>query len=255
MPPSTGRRSTPSRAVRGGADNPTMDAVIMAGGLGTRLRPLTYAIPKPLLPIGDRPTLEILLVQLARAGVTRAFVSTGYKGELIKSYFGDGHRFGLAIRYVEEKEPLGTAGALCLVRKELTQPFLMVNGDILTRYDFGAFYERHCASGADLTAAAVRHEITIPYGVIRGNGVAIEAVDEKPTESHLVLGGIYAVSPPALVHLPEGGGRVDVPELLTRIIQKGGRVLHQTVDAFWIDVAKMDDFERAREALATWDEV
>jgi NDP-sugar pyrophosphorylase family protein len=232
-----------------------MDAVIMAGGLGTRLRPLTYAIPKPLLPIGDRPILEILLVQLARAGVTRAFISTGYKGDLIKSYFGDGHRFDLAIRYVEEREPLGTAGALCLMREELTQPFLMVNGDILTRYDFGAFYQRHCGSGADLTAAAVRYETIIPYGVIRGNGVAIEAVEEKPTESCLVLGGIYAVSPSALVHLPAGGGRLDVPELIGRIIHQKGRVLHQTIDAYWIDVAKMDDFERAREALATWDKV
>jgi NDP-sugar pyrophosphorylase family protein len=233
-----------------------MNAVIMAGGLGTRLRPLTYAIPKPLLPIGDRPILEILLIQLARAGFARAFVSTGYKGELIKSYFGDGGRFGLAVEYVDEGEPLGTAGALCLIRDQLTAaPFLMVNGDILTRFDFGGFLKGHSESGADFTAAAVRHEVTIPYGVIQGNGAAIEAVVEKPTESRLVLGGIYAVSPSALAHLPAGGGRVDVPDLIGRIIEHGGRVLHQTIDAFWIDVAKMDDFERAREELATWDDL
>lgn len=227
----------------------------MAGGLGTRLRPLTDSIPKPLLPIGDRPILEILLGQLARAGVGRAFISTGYKGDLIKSYFGDGRRFGIAIHYLEEKEPLGTAGALSFVRGELTRPFLLVNGDILTRYDFRAFYDRHLASEADLTAAAVRYEITIPYGVIRGNGVAIEAVDEKPTETHSVLGGIYAVSPPALAHLPAPGGRMDVPELIGRIIRGGGRVMHQKVDAFWIDVAKVEDLERAREAIATWDRI
>jgi NDP-sugar pyrophosphorylase family protein len=231
-----------------------MDAVIMAGGLGTRLRPLTYAIPKPLLPIGDRPILEILLLQLVRQGFTRAIVSTGYKGELIKSYFGDGRRFGLALSYVEEREPLGTAGALCLIRAELAAPFLMVNGDILTRFDFGAFLRRHVEAGADFTAAAVRHEVTIPYGVIQGNGDAIHAVVEKPTESRLVLGGIYAASPSALAHLP-AGGRVDVPDWIGRIIGGGGRVLHQTVDAFWIDVAKMDDFERARQELATWDDL
>lgn len=227
----------------------------MAGGLGTRLRPLTYAIPKPLLPIGDRPILEILLIQLGRAGCTRAFISTGYKGDLIKSYFGDGHRFGLGLRYVDEKEPLGTAGALCLIRDELTAPFVMLNGDILTRFDFGAFYRQHCESGADFTAAAVRHEIQIPYGVIRGNGAAIEAVVEKPVETRLVLGGIYAVSPPALAHLPADVARVDVPELIGRIIGGGGRVMHQTIDAFWIDVAKLDDFERARQELATWDDL
>ncbi len=124
----------------------------MAGGLGTRLRPLTYAIPKPLLPIGERPILEILFRQLTRAGFTRAFVSTGYKGELIKSYFGDGKRLGIEVRYVDEKEPLGTAGALALLRRDLAErPFLMVNGDILTRFDFGAFLTKHAASGAELT--------------------------------------------------------------------------------------------------------
>ncbi len=237
------------------ADRVTMHAVIMAGGLGTRLRPLTYAIPKPLLPIGDRPILEILLTQLARGGFRQVFISTGYKGDLIKSYFGDGHRFGLVLRYVEEKEPLGTAGALGLVRDELTQPFLMVNGDILTRFDFGAFIARHAESGAELTAAAVRHEITIPYGVIRSNGETIAEVVEKPTETRLVLGGIYAMSPPALRHLPPAGERVDVPELIGRAIRGGGKVLYQPIDAFWMDVAKMDDFERARQELATWDDV
>ena len=227
----------------------------MAGGLGTRLRPLTYAIPKPLLPIGDRPILEILLIQLARAGFARVHVSTGYKGELIKSYFGDGHRFGLALEYVEEREPLGTAGALGLIRKKLAAPFLMVNGDILTRFEFGGFLTRHAASGAEFTAAAVRHEITIPYGVIRGNGEAIDEVVEKPTETRLVLGGIYAASPAALAHLPPAGGRVDVPELIARIIAAGGRVRHEPIDAFWMDVAKMDDFERARAEVATWDDV
>jgi NDP-sugar pyrophosphorylase family protein len=233
-----------------------MDAVIMAGGLGTRLRPLTYAIPKPLLPIGDRPILEILLRQLVRAGFGRAFISTGYKGELIKSYFGDGRRLGIEIRYVEEQEPLGTAGALALLRPDLARaPFLMLNGDILTRFDFGAFVARHAASGADLTAAAVRYQVTIPYGVIRGNGTTIDAVDEKPTESYLVLGGIYALAPSVLDLLPATPGRVDVPELIQGIIARGGRVEQQAIDTFWIDVAKLDDFERARQEVETWDDV
>jgi NDP-sugar pyrophosphorylase family protein len=233
-----------------------MDAVIMAGGLGTRLRPLTYAIPKPLLPIGDRPILEILIRQLQRAGFSRAFISTGYKGELIKSYFGDGRRLGLELQYVDEKVPLGTAGALALLRTELSPaPFLMVNGDILTRFDFGAFLARHAQSGADLTAAAVRHQVTIPYGVIRGNGVTIDAVDEKPTESYLVLGGIYALAPSVLALLPAAPERVDVPELIQRVIARGGRVERQAIETFWIDVAKLDDFERARQEVETWNDL
>ena len=228
----------------------------MAGGLGTRLRPLTYAIPKPLLPIGERPILEILFRQLKRAGFTRAFVSTGYKGELIKSYFGDGKRLGIEVRYVEEKEPLGTAGALALLRRDLAdRPFLMVNGDVLTRFDFGAFLSKHAASGAELTVAAVRHEVTIPYGVIRGNGVAIDSVIEKPTERYLVLAGIYALSPKVLAHVAEVPAKLDMPTLIQRIVESGGRVERETIEAFWIDVAKLDDFEQARAEVETWNDL
>ncbi len=231
-----------------------MDAVIMAGGLGTRLRPLTYAIPKPLIPIGDKPILEILLGQLKRAGLERAFVSTGYKSELIRSYFGDGSRFGVDIHYVVETEPLGTAGALALIRDQLTTPFVMLNGDILTRLDFAAFYQAHVAAGADMTAAAARHEVQIPYGVIQANGNTIERVVEKPTEAHSILAGIYALSPSALTHLP-AAGRFDIPDLIRAILKSGGSVRRHEIDAFWLDVGKMDDFEAALKAVESWEDL
>jgi NDP-sugar pyrophosphorylase family protein len=231
-----------------------MKALLMAGGLGTRLRPLTYAIPKPLIPIGDRPILEILLRQLQRAGLTDAILSTGYKAELIRSYFGDGSRLGVGLSYVVEEEPLGTAGALRLVRDRLTEPFLMINGDILTRLDFGAFYREHVVSGALLTAAAARYETRIPYGVIRGDGAAIEEVEEKPVEVRHILAGIYAVSPAALDHLPDGT-RVDMPDLIRAVRAAGGTVRRHDLDVFWLDVGAVADLEAANQAVASWPDV
>jgi NDP-sugar pyrophosphorylase family protein len=231
-----------------------MDAVIMAGGLGTRLRPLTYAIPKPLIPIGDKPILEILLGQFKRAGLERAFIAVGYKSELIRSYFGDGKRLGVDIRYVVEAEPLGTAGALNLMRDELTRPFLMINGDILTRLDFAALYREHVESGADMTAVAAQHEVQIAYGVIESNGARVERVVEKPTHRHPILAGIYALDPRALERLP-AAGRCDVPDLIHAIIETGGTVRRHDLDAFWLDVGRMDDFEAALQAVESWEDV
>lgn len=231
-----------------------MKAILMAGGLGTRLRPLTYSIPKPLLPIGDRPILEILLRQLQRGGLTEAVLSTGYKAELIRSYFGDGRRLGIRISYVVEPEPLGTAGALRLVGERFDEPFLMVNGDILTRLDFAAFHREHVAGGALLTAAAARYETRIPYGVIRGNGADIEDVLEKPVETRPILAGIYAVSPAALAFLP-AGARVDMPDFIRAVRAGGGAVRRHDIDAFWLDVGAMSDLETAIQAVASWSDV
>jgi NDP-sugar pyrophosphorylase family protein len=231
-----------------------MDAVIMAGGFGKRLRPLTYAIPKPLIPIGDKPILEILLGQLKRAGLERAFIATGYRSELIQSYFGDGKRFGVTIEYVEESEPLGTAGALNLIRARLTDPFLMLNGDLLTRLAFDELYRTHVERGALLTAGAASYQIDIPYGVIESNGSAIDRVVEKPTESYLILAGIYALSPAALDHMPESGP-CDTPDLIRSILAAGGQVDYYKIDAFWMDVGKMDDFEVARKVVETWEDI
>jgi NDP-sugar pyrophosphorylase family protein len=228
-----------------------MNAVIMAGGLGTRLRPLTYAIPKPLIPIGDKPILEILLGQLQRAGFQRAIISTGYKAELIRSYFADGARLGIDIRYVVEQEPLGTAGALNLMRDQLDEPFIMVNGDILTRLDFAALLAGHAESGADMTAVAAQHQTQIPYGVIESNGSRVERVVEKPTHTHPILAGIYALSPSALDRLPESG-RFDVPDLIHKVIETGGTVRRHEMEAFWLDVGRMDDFEAALEVVQSW---
>lgn len=226
----------------------------MAGGLGTRLRPLTYAIPKPLIPIGDKPILEILLGQLARSGLSQATLCTGYKGELIRSYFGDGSRLGVPIRYVHEPEPLGTAGALRLIEEAFTEPFLLINGDILTRLDFASFFSEHVRQGSELTAAVSEYRVRIPYGVVEENGSRILGVIEKPSETRSVLAGIYAVSPSALSCLPRAG-RADMPDWIRALIAEGRHVRRHALDAFWMDVGGMEDFETALKAVQSWGDV
>lgn len=228
-----------------------MDAVVMAGGKGTRLRPLTYAIPKPLLPVGERPILEILLSQLKRSGFDTAYISIGYKGDLIRSYVGDGSRMGLAVEYIEEREALGTAGALALVRDRLTQPFLMVNGDILTKLDFSRFYQYHLNEGAVMTVGGIEYSVQIPFGVIENDNGLVRGIREKPTESYLVAGGIYALSPDALAGIGSAE-RLDVPDLMSGLVRDGKKVLTYKITEPWLDVGKMSDYEKATQEVSSW---
>jgi len=228
-----------------------MEAVVMAGGKGTRLRPLTYAIPKPLLPVGERPIMEILLLRLRKCGFRHAYVSIGYKGDLIRSYFGDGSRLGLSIDYVEEKEALGTAGALSLVKDRLESPFLVVNGDILTKLDFSRFYEFHLAEGAQMTVGGIEYRIQIPFGVIENDDGVVRGIAEKPTASYLVAGGIYALSPEAIAGL-RPGERIDIPELMSSLVKRGKKVVTYKITDPWLDVGKMSDYEKAAKEVASW---
>jgi NDP-sugar pyrophosphorylase family protein len=143
-----------------------MNAVVMCGGLGTRLRPLTYAIPKPLLPVGEKPILELIIESLREHGIREIILSVGYRAELIETYFGDGSGFRVEISYIREREPLGTAGALRLVGERVSDDFLMLNGDLLTRLDFRQMVAAHREQGADLTIGTRTHSVQIPYGVV-----------------------------------------------------------------------------------------
>jgi NDP-sugar pyrophosphorylase family protein len=228
-----------------------MEALVMAGGKGKRLRPLTYAIPKPLLPIGERPILEILLAQLKASGFTAVYISTGYKAELIRSYFGDGSRVGLAIEYVHEPEELGTAGALALIKDKLTRPFLMVNGDVLTKLDYRRFFDFHVSEAAAMTVGGVDYRVKIPFGVIESENGVVSGVTEKPTADYLVAAGIYALNPEALDSMSEPV-RVDVPDLMMRLVKEGKKVLTYRITDPWLDVGKLSDYERASEEVASW---
>lgn len=228
-----------------------MRAIVMAGGRGTRMLPYTTVLPKPLLPVGDRPVLAILLEQLAAAGATRIDICVGYLGELIRAYLaetppavGDAE-----LAFHTEKEPLGTAGALRELEALDDEPFLSLNGDVLTSLDFGALMEDHRASGAALTVAVQAQDTPIASGVLELNGDGrVAAYVEKPTLTHLVSLGIYALDPRALTHLP--AGRVDIPMLVEALLAAGEPVHAHRFDGDWFDIGTIGEHEEATRALA-----
>jgi NDP-sugar pyrophosphorylase family protein len=201
-------------------------AIIMAGGEGARLRPYTAILPKPLMPIGDRPVLDIVIRQLRAAGVERVTLATGYLAELIEAFFGDGRSYGIAIDYFREREPLGTVGALALVGG-LDESFLVMNGDVLTDMDYAAMLEQHVASGAVVTVATTRRQVDISLGVMEFDDPdapqRVTSYVEKPTLSYEVSMGVYCFHPRVLEHL-EAGARLDFPDLILRLLDAGEHV-------------------------------
>lgn len=221
-----------------------MRAVVMAGGQGARMRPYTTVLPKPLLPVGDRPILAILLEQLAAAGVTHIDLCLGYLGELVRAYLSDAPLAIDGTRLVlhTEREPLGTAGALRHV-PGLDEPFLALNGDVLAAFDFAALMAGHRAAGATLTIATQIRETTIGAGVLELDGDAVTAYAEKPVLRHVVSLGVYVLDPRALAHLPAGA--VDVPALATALLTAGEPVRRHHYDGPWFDIGTREDHERA----------
>jgi dTDP-glucose pyrophosphorylase len=222
-------------------------AVVMAGGKGSRLRPITYDIPKPLLPVADKPILEIILEQLLDAGVDSIFVFTHYKAEMIERHFAGNPYPGADIRFVREEEPLGTAGGLRLIRDQLDGPFLMMNADVLTRLSFADLMQVHMRRQAVLTVATKRQEMQVPYGVVESDeGNRIVNFAEKPVVPFSFNIGIYALSPGALDYLPDGRV-VDVTHLIEALVHRRQAVYEYPVDNYWIDIGRLADYERACE--------
>lgn len=226
-----------------------MDAVILAGGLGERLRPLTKIIPKPLLPVGERSVLEITLLGLKRSGVRRVFVALNYQSELFKAFLGDGSRWGVQVECSVEDVPLGTAGPLRLFAPQLRRPFVVINGDILTNLDFRQLVRYHRRMRAWLTV--VTKEIVLPlrYGVVSAEGGYIRRVEEKPNLSAEVVAGIYACSPQVLRYIPERT-YYTMPELIHRLLADGKPVAQFQLQDYWLDIGHMEDYQRAQELYA-----
>ena len=226
-----------------------MQAVILAGGKGTRLRPLSASLPKPLVPVGDYPILEILLRRLAKQGFRDVVLCVGHLAELVMAFCGDGKRWGLKIRYVREEKPLHTAGALRLVRG-LAPHFLVVNGDILTTLDFRALMRRHARRGGWATLAVCPREARIDYGVVRLHGdESLEAYIEKPVIPYLVSMGINVFDRRA-VGLIRRGEHIGIPDFALRI-QKAGKPVHGfRTDAEWLDIGRLEDYEAAQDLFA-----
>lgn len=223
-----------------------MQAVILAGGKGTRLKPYTTSFPKPLMPVGDYPILEIIIRQLARTGFDRVTISTGHLAELIEAYFGNGDRWNLRIEYVREHKPLGTAGALRLIQ-DCEENFLVMNGDVLTTLDYSKLYAAHIEKGVKATIAATNRESKIDFGVLKFNdeGILQEYI-EKPVYSFSVSMGVYVLSKECMSFIGEGEA-LGMPDLFLRLKGAGNRVYCYKNDCYWLDIGRVDDYAKAQE--------
>ncbi len=218
-------------------------ALIMAGGQGMRLRPLTLSSPKPMLPVAGRPILEHVVERLVECGFDQILVATGYQGQRIEDHLQDGRQFGATLRYLREESPLGTAGALALLPEDVDGDLLVMNGDILTTVDFAALAESHAASGADMTVSVREMVEQVEYGVVRVDGEWIQGIDEKPRRSLLVNAGIYVVGPRMRQLAP--GGPFDMTDLIRWGLGERRRVRSYPLREFWLDIGRMADYERA----------
>lgn len=224
-------------------------AIVMAGGYGTRLRPLTDDVPKPMLPVGNRPLLELIVEQLKQAGIRQVNVATHYKGEMIAQHFKNGEAFGVDIRYVKEDQPLGTAGALSLL-EEIDEPLLVMNGDILTRVDFRSMLHFHREHRAELTVGVRQYEFRVPYGVVDTDGVAVTGISEKPVVRQFINAGIYLLSPLVRRLIPIGQP-YDIPDLIERLLKEERTVVCFPIREYWLDIGKADHYDQAKADLAT----
>jgi NDP-sugar pyrophosphorylase family protein len=225
----------------------TRRAVILAGGKGTRLAPYTTVLPKPLMPIGDRAILDVVVRQLAGYGFTDLVFAVGYLAHLIKAVFGDGSSFGVSIDYHEEDEPLGTAGPLARV-DHMDDTLLALNGDVLTSLDYREVWEAHRRAGNALTIATHRRTVRSEYGVLEVNGSGevqpVTGYDEKPEIPYIVSMGVYVVEPRAIEHIPPGK-RFDIPDLVLALLDAGEPVGSYPFDGYWLDIGRHDDYEQA----------
>ena len=223
-----------------------MKAVVLAGGKGTRLQPYTTILPKPLMPIGEMPILEVLLRQMKRAGINHVVLTVGHLASLLRAYFGDGAQWDLDITYSYEKKPLGTAGPIALVQG-LDKTFLVTNGDVLTTLDMKKLIAFHKQKGGIATIAAHRRQVKIDLGVIQWDGDdRVSGYIEKPTTDYTVSMGIYVFEPRILDYIPVGQ-YLDFPDLILKLIASGEKVSGYIFDGYWMDLGRPDDYVQANQ--------
>jgi len=219
--------------------------VIMAGGEGKRLRPLTNEIPKPMLPVGDRPILQTLVERLVGQGFRRLFLAVNYRAEQIEQHFGDGSQWGARIEYLREPTKLGTAGALGLLPETPDVPIVVMNGDVLAKVSFGDLLGAHVHAGASATMGVREYLHRVPFGVVElDHNRHVVGIEEKPEYRHWVNAGMYVLSPSSLA-LIAPDQTLDMPTLFDRILAEGGRVAGYPIEEYWIDIGRVEDFHRA----------
>ncbi|MDQ7043633.1 MAG: nucleotidyltransferase family protein [Sulfurimonas sp.] len=223
----------------------TNRVILMAGGLGTRLHPLTKDVPKPLLKVGNKPILETIIENFAKYGFINITISVNYKANMIKEYFGDGSQFGVNIDYIEETQRLGTAGALSLIKNRPQEPFFVMNGDLLTNVNFENLLDFHLGESAVATMCVREYDYQVPYGVVKIDGSNITSIIEKPLHKFFVNAGIYTLSPQVFEFIPEEEF-YDMPTLFDKLLTKELPAVSFPIHEYWLDIGRMSDFEKAQ---------
>ena len=224
----------------------TSTAVVLAGGLGNRLRPFTEVIPKPLLPIGEKAVLEIQIERLHAFGITDVFLATNYRSEYLESFIGDGSRYGVRLHVRRETEPLGTAGPLTLLREELTEPFIVMNGDILSLINFNELDECARSTGAVLTVAIKREVMPFAFGNIFFKDDFVTGIEEKPDVVMHILAGIYLMTPRIFDFIPTGR-YYGMDTLIKDLLHRGEPIAKYDLHEYWLDIGRTGDYEKAQQ--------
>ncbi|MCD6130800.1 MAG: NTP transferase domain-containing protein [Candidatus Hydrothermae bacterium] len=223
-----------------------MKAVILAGGKGKRLEPYSTVLPKPLMPVGDMPIMEILIRQLKRAGFDDIYIACGHLAELIKSYFNDGKKWGVNITYSVEDKELGTVGPLKLLKKELDEPFITVNGDILTDMNFRDIFRYHIIHGGPMTLGVTKRQVYVDFGVIELDENTVKNYKEKPVLEYYVSMGVYVFTPYVIRIIPEDK-KFDIPDLVDLLMSQNLKVFTYYYEGFWLDIGRKEDAILAQE--------
>jgi dTDP-glucose pyrophosphorylase/CBS domain-containing protein len=228
-----------------GREGPGISAVIMAGGFGKRLLPLTEQLPKPMLPVGDRPLLELTIQQLRRSGIREVNLTTHYLPENIINHFGNGEAFGVRLNYLKEDNPLGTAGGLKLM-KRVDESFLVINGDILTGVSFHEMLDYHRKHKADITVGVRKYDVKVPFGVVECEDVRITQLREKPSLTFFINAGVYLLEPSACDYIPDDQ-RFDMTDLIQKLMDSGRNVVSFPIMEYWLDMGNHVDYRQAQE--------
>ncbi|QEZ88267.1 glucosamine-1-P guanylyltransferase [Aliarcobacter cibarius] len=220
--------------------------VLMVGGLGTRLRPLTETTPKPMLKVGNKPILQTIVEKFAEYGYTNIVMCVNYKSDIIQDYFKDGSDFGVNIEYILEEQRMGTAGALSLLKDKPNEPFFVMNGDLLTNVNFSNLLDFHSFANANATMCVREYEYQIPYGVVETINDKIISIVEKPIKKFFVNAGIYVLSPNIFEFIPKNEF-FDMPTLFNILIERKRKILSFPIHEYWLDIGRMEEYKKANE--------
>ena len=224
--------------------NKTNRVVLMVGGLGTRLRPLTEHTPKPMLKVGNKPILETIILNFKKYGFTNIVLCVSYKSEIIEEYFKDGSSFGVNIEYIHENKRMGTAGALSLIKEKLTEAFFVMNGDLLTNINFENMMDYHLSGESNATMGVREYDFQVPYGVVNVDDKNILSIEEKPLYKFFVSGGIYVLDKKVLEFIPDDEF-YDMPTLFEKVIEEKLKSISFPIREYWLDIGRMEEFEKA----------